>query len=577
MKLKKILWLILVCLILLLLFKPKKEVEILADGIYENCYLISMTEEKMTVLVDGEKLDIPCPMREQEEKRDKIVDLQIENNIVKKIVWKEGLVTDKVDAVNLTEGWLSLNIHGKKQISSKGKLYIKTGEEVRSLSKAGSLLGRENVSLYIYNDEIHAVIVEGDADLNHIRVLLHGDLEGIYHEEISLTGTDAFTVAIDGEKVKYPAGKKVTFSKDMGQAEAVCTNGKIRILSIERAYGNPEYSGSILIHAYEEGFVVKNEVELEEYLYSVVSSEMPASYPEEALKAQAVCARTYAVYQMQQAYYGAYGAHVDDSVNSQVYNNVKETDSTKKAVTGTKGQYLSYEGAPICAYFYSTSCGTTSDVKDVWITEGDTPVYLAGRIQKKQENEAGKKELFSTEEEFHQFITGDGEGSFEKEEPWFRWNGIVSYESLTGHIENNLKNWEKENPDYYKLNSDTDSLGNVIKVQVENRSGGGVIKNLSITGEYGVLTVTGEYQIRKVLCPKGTELILKDGSKRTCNMLPSGYFTVENKEEIMLRGGGYGHGVGLSQNGAKAMAELTYSYDEILDFYYPGTILSEAY
>lgn len=578
MKITKILWFIVFILILFLFLKPKKQEEILADGFYENCYMISLKENQMKVLVDGETVLLGCAVENESESKDKIIDIQVEKNRVVKITWKEGLVEDRVEAVSLTEGWMNLSTYGKKNISPKGELYIKTGEEVHLLSKAGTLLNQEKVSFYILNDEICAVIVTGEKDMQKIRVLIHGEEDRIFHENVKVTATDEFIVTIDGTETRHPALEEITFTKDMGAAKIRCEDGKIKLLSSKRASGCPEYRGDILVSSYEEGFVVRNELKLEEYLYSVVSSEMPSSYPDEALKVQAVCARTYALYQMDQAYYSEYGAHVDDTVNSQVYNNVAETESTKKAVDETVGQYISYQQEPICAYFYSTSCGITSEVKDVWISSGTSPGYLAGGFQGiKKEDEDQIEADYSSEEKFAKFIMSVTENAFEKEEPWFRWNGGISYTSLTEHVEKHRTGWLKENPSSYKLEAGSDSLGKIIKVQVTDRSKGGVIKKICLTGEEGILTVTGEYQIRKVLCPAGTVLERKDGSKTTCNMLPSGYFSVENKEEILISGGGYGHGVGMSQNGAKAMAEQSYSYEKILEFYYPGTELLEMY
>jgi len=344
-------------------------------------------------------------------------------------------------------------------------------------------------------------------------------------------------------------------------------------LSMKRASGYPQYRGEILIYSYEEGFLIRNELKLEEYLYSVVSSEMPSSYPEEALKAQAVCARTYAIYQMEQAYFGEYGAHVDDTVNSQVYNNVAETESTILAVNETEGQYLSYEDNPICAYFYSTSCGMTSNVKDVWIGDGESPAYLTGKFQ----GQPDKQVNLSEETSFYEFITNDQPDCFEKDENWFRWNGIIQYEALTKHVENNMKDWIKQSPSMYQMTCEGETLGKITKVLVESRSSGGVIKRLSCIGEKGTLQVQGEYQIRNVLCPEGTKVTLQDGTEKTCTMLPSGYFAIDNEDQLVLTGGGYGHGVGMSQNGAGAMAGLGKGYEEILGFYYPETLLLEAY
>ncbi len=100
-----------------------------------------------------------------------------------------------------------------------------------------------------------------------------------------------------------------------------------------------------------------NELLLEEYLYAVVPSEMPASYPLEALKAQAVCARTYAYARILHAGLPEYGAHVDDSTSYQVYNNILENAQTTKAVRETKGELLYYGEELADTYYYSTSCG----------------------------------------------------------------------------------------------------------------------------------------------------------------------------------------------------------------------------
>lgn len=80
---------------------------------------------------------------------------------------------------------------------------------------------------------------------------------------------------------------------------------------------------------------------------------MPASYEKEALKAQAVCARTYAYRQIQGNAYGQYGAHVDDSTSFQVYNNINTSERTDQAVNETYGQMLFYNNKPIEAFYYS--------------------------------------------------------------------------------------------------------------------------------------------------------------------------------------------------------------------------------
>ena len=115
------------------------------------------------------------------------------------------------------------------------------------------------------------------------------------------------------------------------------------------ARGVPVYEGTLEIHKTEQGLYLVNELDLETYLKYVVPSEMPASYSQEALKAQAVCARTYAVRAMENYALEEYQAQVDDSVSYQVYNNLDRQENTDLAVDSTAGQIMTFEGEPITA------------------------------------------------------------------------------------------------------------------------------------------------------------------------------------------------------------------------------------
>lgn len=121
--------------------------------------------------------------------------------------------------------------------------------------------------------------------------------------------------------------------------------------------------GAVECYRVSEGIVLINELPLEEYLYAVVPSEMPASYPQEALKAQAVCARTYGYRYILHAGLPQLGAHVDDTTAYQVYHNIPENAASTTAVRETDGILLFYQGQPAQNYYYSTSCGVGTDAK----------------------------------------------------------------------------------------------------------------------------------------------------------------------------------------------------------------------
>ena len=120
-------------------------------------------------------------------------------------------------------------------------------------------------------------------------------------------------------------------------------------------------------------------------------------------------------------------------------------------------------------------------------------------------------------------------------------------------------------------------IGAVTGLKITDRGPGGSARELEITGESGNKTVTGQNQIRYILGNSQLEITQKDGKKITgWDSLPSGFFTVEKKDgRYYIYGGGYGHGAGMSQNGAQGMAKKGKTYDAILKFFYDGVEIAD--
>ena len=220
---------------------------------------------------------------------------------------------------------------------------------------------------------------------------------------------------------KGETGEELLISEEEGGEETVEAVGqekiwtspgrdaKIRVLLLDQdgsIYHKEKdagegYPGELDYYEEPQGWVIVNEVPLEEYLRFVVPSEMPASYALEALKAQAVCARTYAVWQMQEYAYPEYEAHVDDSTSYQVYRKIDSQTSTDQAVEETAGQILLYQEYPVKAYYFATSCGVTTD-EAIW-EEGNTEnsPYLCSRFV----NETTSEKDLTDEETFAAWIS----------------------------------------------------------------------------------------------------------------------------------------------------------------------------
>jgi len=329
-----------------------------------------------------------------------------------------------------------------------------------------------------------------------------------------------------------------------------------------------------------------NEVLLEEYLYAVVPSEMPGYYPLEALKAQAISARTYAYSKMLQCGLGSYGAHLDDSATYQVYNNIKENANTTIAVKETGGELL-YTGEDLAGtYYYSTSCGFGTDAA-IWNANNvNTYPYL-----KAKEMTTGKAnftlEEMQTEEGFEEFISKTDSSHFESEESWYRWSyKHDNIEKVAEKLKSRLENY----PNYVFTSLDGENWGHtaleegfvITDIQVKRRGAGGTIEELLVTTDKGNFLVKNEYHIRAVVTDGEARAELQNDDSYACgNLLPSAFFMIELEKEgdevsgIKLTGGGFGHGVGMSQNGARNLADLGYNAKDILEFYYEGCEVRE--
>jgi stage II sporulation protein D len=372
---------------------------------------------------------------------------------------------------------------------------------------------------------------------------------------------------------------------------------------VKRSDGNPSYRGSIEVAATEQGFIIINELSLEEYLSAVIPSEMPTYYGLEALKVQAICARSYAYKQLFANSYSEYGAHVDDSVSYQVYNNVSENKDSILAVKDTYGKVIKYKDEVITAYYFSTSCGHTASIGEVWGDSGSGD-YLVGKLQTTYDitegstigitawNQDKLEADFSAENDFRDFILKPAVTTYDTEFPWYRWKVTISLEDLKKSIEQNIVERYNANPALIQTLTGKDengkevyesipvsSIGTVKEVKVGKREKSGIISELILKGSGITIKVSSEYNIRSLLAPLYDDVMKQDNTTASgLTILPSSFFIIDKKDkEITLNGGGYGHGVGMSQNGVKAMTEVGIKYEDIIKHYYTGVDLGFIY
>lgn len=590
----------------------------------EILYLTSVTTEKIVIhnvwIIKGKDKQVDTFVAGLEKRFegkfplsseiDKVIgDITIENQKVVQISVKPDIIEGKV--LQTGKDFIEVEGYGKIPLDPNYKIYKLYGK--MSMETTNSILvGYNTTDFVVSGGKISAALITESIKAENIRVLLKtSGYEGYYHNEVKITSDSDFTIRSKEKEVSYNAGETVTITSDYDllsegriKIETSSEDGKIQLLSINRLDGNPKYRGTIEISKDANGLLVINELPLEEYLYAVIPSEMPTYYGLEALKVQAVCARSYAYKHLIANSLNQYGAHVDDSVSYQVYNNIAENENSILAVKDTYGQVIEYNGEVITAYYFSTSCGHTTMPEYVWANGQPIP-YLKGKLMTVEDTEEAVAQdsvrmyqNLSKEDNFRKFINETDFPTYDSEFDWYRWNTTLNIRDIQNNINERLAARYNANPNLVLTMTSqakngkeavfesvpVDSIGNIVDISVRKREAGGIITELLITGSKKTVLVKTEYNIRYILAPTNSKIIRKDGSEvGSLSLLPSAFFIIDKVVEdnslksITLTGGGYGHGVGMSQNGVKGMADRGKEYKEIVTYFYEGTTIGFIY
>ncbi len=447
-----------------------------------------------------------------------------------------ALPADKI--LRISQTVVEFEHHGFLPISKAVEIFQHWEEDVHTLPLAAVKVGFEEVVATVFQGEVVQFDVYDPLYIRTMRVAISTDyFRSIEHEKLRLTPTStlyveekgtgrAFQINQGEETVVFVQSGKLRVLDGQGnlwefdQRLHIWSDpaGLIQINSFKRGTGTlfyPQYRGTFeLTVAGDDRFLVINEVNLEDYLYQVVPSEMPMNWPLEALKAQAVAARTYAVAQAIYSRQGHLGFHVSDSTNSQVYNNQSEAASTTRAIRETAGQILAQpDGTISSTYFYSTSPGTILTDLATW--KDTSGLALEGNS------------------------------------PWFRWECTLDRAELESLF----------------------AVGNISDLQIVARDEKGRVTGLLVTGTGGKESIEGELNIRRALRPISLRRVSDNLGAQT--LLPSALFFMEKERDgagqlksVTIYGGGSGHNLGMSQWGAKGMAELGTDYLDILGKYY---------
>ena len=293
-------------------------------------------------------------------------------------------------------------------------------------------------------------------------------------------------------------------------------------------------------------YTLVNEVPIETYLRGVVPHEIGPSAPYAAVEAQAILARTYALRNLRRFVIDDY--ELCATVHCQVYWGLGRTVSrADRAIAATQGQVLTYNNELADALYSSTTGGITAPFSNIW--EGEDRPYLRTIVDSSNTIWDLSTHTLADEQNFRKFINLK-QGFNELGWPTFRWRRESSLEKMTRDLQR-----------YLELNKNPlASLKTIQQVAIAERFPSGRIRKLVVQTDKGPIELYKDDIRSAFAAPRSTLFYLEPLNKGQENLW--GYAFV---------GGGFGHGVGLSQTGSYRLAKLGWSSGQILSFYYPGT------
>ena len=325
---------------------------------------------------------------------------------------------------------------------------------------------------------------------------------------LTINGNFFSNKKIKGLTLKNEKSRKILyFDKNKQKKYDLKGNQQFQIRSSDGKgiwVGQRRFSGKINLFVLDTEILVVNVLGIEKYLSSVVGSEMPTKWPMEALKAQAIASRTYALKQK-----GNILFDIDSTQRNQVYNGLESrTYKTIRAVKSTRSLVLIYRNKLINALFHSSSGGMTENSQDVW---------------------KNKYPYLSSVKDF------------DKNNPKLRWKKNFSNKELINLFP---------------------KIGGIKNIEILNITSTGRVKNVKLIGAYGSDHMSG-VDLRKRLSLNSNFMRFKFFEEELND-------TFTNKKGLTVFGRGSGHGVGMSQWGAKYMASRGQKAGKILKHFYRG-------
>lgn len=370
----------------------------------------------------------------------------------------------------------------------------------------------------------------------------------------------------------FKNGESLTL-RSLGTSPLVVTN-------LKREHGTanpaPHYLGSLEIKPDNDSIRIILITDLESYVKGVLQSEIPASYEIEAIKAQAVAARTYAL-RPRIDHTADYSNVCDSFLCCQYFAGVQSiSERHREAIMSTASEILTYEGKPILALFSSNSGSCTEDYQNCFSdpASGAFPPAALPYLQSESEREFAENKQSLTEASLRAIYFNNEFVSADSWSPHFRWSVHMPASALEAHMHHEIYEMRKDPAVApFIVAPASKEFGHIKSFKVTKRGKSGSAIELEIETSAGIWTVKKELVIRSVF--KNNELKLKR-LKSAKLFFDFKHDSIGLLSHVTVYGLGWGHGVGMQQTGAQGWAKRGKNYKQILAHYFRNSEITKT-
>ena len=459
-----------------------------------------------------------------------------------------------------------------------GCYHVRLGEEYGDFTSAQAVADSYEGGFVAYINGTYQVRIGAYTDKDQAQ----SRLDSLGEDGASVVGTSGYGLSVVETKTS-----NILFQYDQGAGSVLAVSpdaqGREDAVTWCKSY---KYYGAFCYQRLSSGsnITVSNVVDLETYVKGVIPYEMGRSWPLEALKAQAICARTYVA---RSSKHTSLGFDVCNTADCQVYRGAGNssasygpTDVSNRAVEETEGQYAWYKGNYAETYYSSSHGGASENVYYVWGSSPEKYPYLCG-VEDPYEADTASINAYSswtrtfTKEELTEMLHAKNYGlgtTVESLTPVYSDLGNVIELRVTyaNGKWNTFTPKEMRYTSWFNLPS--------IRFTINSGGSGGTSDGYTVNGTQALDTLEGAYVISGsgAVSQLGKESWVTDSAGEPVTAQQGGQSVSYSADTFVFEGSGWGHQLGMSQFGAYAMANRGFTYDEIIEFYFPGVTVGHT-